>query len=224
MPALPPVPDVLKMVMHFTVGADTNALCVLHYEYSGGPPSGGDCNTFAADAVTAFTAHMAALMNPGNTLTSVQIQDLNSSTGAQGSSTTASVGTRTGATTTANVASLFNHQIARRYRGGKPRSYFPFGNNGDLQTQQSWGASFISAANSGFAAWNSAFVGSTSTSTTISAHVNVSYYSGFTNVSYGSPTKYRRVPTLRVGGPVIDVITNSTINSRVGSIRRRIGR
>jgi hypothetical protein len=116
---------------------------------------------------------------------------------------------------------LVNYLINRRYRGGRPRGYWPLGSQSDWANNQGWGSSFLSAAGGGLGAFVTGIVGLSAGSTTLLDHVNISYYNGFTNVSYGTPTKYRRVPTPRTV-PVIDSISSIVLSSKFGSVRRRI--
>jgi hypothetical protein len=51
--------------------------------------------------------------------------------------------------------------------------------------------------------------------------VNVSYYEGWTIEERGTPARAFNVPTLRVGGPVIDGIETFQTRLKVGTQRRR---
>lgn len=221
MAPLPPVPDVIRVEIEWSVGPDPLAITRLWYQYTGGPPVAADCTTLAGDVITALTAHFPALATSSIKVTAVRVTDMASSTGADVTVTASLVGSRSGGIVPAGSAVLSNYHISRRYRGGKPRSYLPFLAASDISDAQDWSAAGVAAV---LAAWTTianALVGDTAGSTTIAAHVNVSYYEGFTNVPYGVPTKYRRTPTLRVGGPQVDVINSITVPQRIASQRRR---
>lgn len=221
-PPLPPVTDVLKATLIWDVGSDLNVQCVTHWEYSGGPPTGADCTTLAGLIRSSMNTNGTTLLNNSFFFSGVDVLDLNSSSGASGIHISNFAGTRSGVDLTGGTAVLVNHAISRRYRGGKPKSFLPWGVAGDLLTPQTWTTGLVSAADTAWANFVTGVIGSVGGSTTIASHVNVSYFQGFTNVPYGSPTKYRRVPTLRSGGPVVDVITSSSINNRPSSQRRRL--
>lgn len=221
MAPLPPVPDVIRAEIQWGVGPDPLAITRLWYQYTGGPPVAADCSAFAADLIVSLTAHFPALATSSIHCLGVRITDMASSTGADVTVTAALVGSRAGGIVPAGSAVLANYHVSRRYRGGKPRSYLPFLAASDISDAQDWSAGGVAAV---LAAWSliaNGLVGDTSGSTNISAHVNVSYYEGFTNVPYGVPTKYRRTPTLRVGGPQVDVINSITVPQRIASQRRR---
>lgn len=221
MPALPPVPNVIQCRFVYTIGADIAAMNRIYLVYTGGPPASADLNSIAGGINTAWGTNIKALMPSAYSLTSINLLDLASSTGAQGTNATVVAGTRAGGTMTANCTALVNWVMARRYRGGKPRTYWPFGVAGDTTTPQKWGTTFITAVNTGVNNFISGVIGLTAGTTTISAHGNVSYYHGFTNVPYGSPTRYRQTPTLR-SSPVVDTITTGACSAVIGSQRRRL--
>jgi hypothetical protein len=115
---------------------------------------------------------------------------------------------------------LVNYVIGRRYRGGKPRSYFPWGSSQEIFTRQSWNPTFVTNVDSGLAAYFSAVIGTTVGGTTLTEHVNVSYYSGFTVVTNPVTHRARNVPTVRAV-PVVDNILSFAASSRPASQRRR---
>jgi hypothetical protein len=114
------------------------------------------------------------------------------------------------------------HQIARRYRGGKPKSFFPWGVVTDFSSPQLWTSAFANSATGDYATFIAAVRAIAAGSTTLSNYVNVSYFSGSTVVINPVTGRARNVPTLRTGGPVVDSIVASTANTRIGSQRRRI--
>jgi hypothetical protein len=224
MPALPPVPNVIRVIFHWGLEADNAAQTRRYFSYTGGAPSTGDCNALAADIDTAGGASFPSILSNAYQLSSVVVQDLASTSGAEGISSGAHGGTRAGTPTPVNTGTLTNWLIPRRYRGGKPRSYFPFLVAGDLVNNQAYTTASTTAVDTALGTFVAAVIGATSGSTVIAAHVNVSYYEGFTNVPYGSPTKYRRTPTLRPGGPLVDVIATHQTSSKPGTQRRRFQR
>lgn len=220
MTALPPVPNVLKIEYDWTIGEDMTALTRFHVRYTGGPPSGADCNTLAGDHFTTASTDLLPLLSTANALAEVRVVDLSSASGAQGVHVGPASGSRSGAGMFAQACLLVNEHIARRYRGGKPRMYLPLGIASDLADPQTWSSAFLTPATVGVFAWYVAFIAFLAGTTQCVALVNLSYYSGFTNVPYGSPTKYRRTPTVR-SSPVVDDIQTLSIRSKVATQRRR---
>lgn len=220
MAALPAVPNVIKCDYHFAVGGDINAMVREHWQYSGGPPTSANLVSLSATINTSFGTNLKALMNTSNSLIEVFLTDLNSTSGFSGGTVATTAGTR-GGSAPASFCAMTQGLIARRYRGGKPRNYWPFLVTADLTTEQRFSGTATTAVNTGVAAHTAAVVGASAGGCTITALVNVSYYQGFTNVPYGSPTKYRRTPTLRAGGPAVDAITSRICSARPGTQRRR---
>jgi hypothetical protein len=220
-PPLPAVPNVIRVTHQFTLGTDLNATTRFHWSYSGTPPSNATCATFATSLMGLAGAHLASLLSSENTLDSISVQDLSSSSGGFGIDTTSIAGTRAEGTLPAGTAVLLSGPIARRYRGGKPRTYWPFGTSTDLLTANQWTTAAQADFINGLSAYESDFDGQTSGGCTIGELVNVSYYEGFTSVLNPITGRTKDVPKLRVGGPIVDILTNIVVNPRPASQRRR---
>jgi hypothetical protein len=223
-PALEPVPDVVRLSFDFVVGLDQTAGTRLFFRYGGGPPSAADCISLAADAKTAADTNFLPLMVPATAIDFAVVTDLASDTGASGQSGVQTVGTRGGSELPAGVATLTDYEIARRYRGGKPRSYWVFGSTTDLANASTWNATYTGEVLAGVNAFVAAFVGATAGTTTITQHVNVSYF-GPPNVVITNPVtgRARNISTRRVP-PIVDPITAVVVPSKPSSQRRRYQR
>lgn len=136
MPALPDVPGVIRFEVNFTVGTDAAALVRAYWSYTGGVPTPGDMAAFAGQLYSAYSGPGVALYHTDTTLDLVQCVDLSSSTGSTGEAAGPLVGTRAGESLGADVCALMNFSIGRRYRGGKPRMYLPYGVADDLLTRR----------------------------------------------------------------------------------------
>jgi hypothetical protein len=130
------------------------------------------------------------------------------------------LGTESGAPLSAATAVLQNLNISRRYRGGKPRTYWPLFNSTDLSNPGEWGAANLTAFNTAMTAHRADILAATEGSTIMLNQVNVSYVDGYTWVSYGTPLKWRREATYRAT-PLIDVINGWAANLKPASQRRR---
>lgn len=220
MPPLPVVPNVLRVDLEYSVGEDTAIITRLHWSYTGGPPSVVDAETLAGDIISAHNTDLKSLLFTGNELIGVRVTDLSSSSGADATIPATQAGSRTGSFLPAGACTLANYHISRRYRGGKPRSYFPFGVQGDMQDGQRWTSGYQTSATSGVVAFFAAVSLLTSGSTTLSEPVNVSYYSGFTVVTSPTTGRARNVAKLRTT-PVVDVINTETVAPKIAYQRRR---
>lgn len=221
MPSPPVAPNVLRVRFGFTVGEDVNALSALHFKWSGTAPTAAACAAIASDMQGDFATFAEPLMDESTKLTSTIVQDLTSSTGAEGEFTGTDAGTRSGDELPAEAAALWNHRISRRYRGGKPRSYWPFGVESDLEDRQTWASAFVSAVETGWGTFLTNVAGRPShDGVVVGALCSLSIYEGFTVVTNPITGRARNVPTYR-SSAIIDPIVSGSLNIRVGSQRRR---
>lgn len=220
MPALPAVPQVIRNVLHFTLEEDLHAIVRFFILYDGSAPSNSDMATYAANVGVAFDVNLASLMSTQYHCTQCVSTDLTSDTSGEGEDTFDSPGTRSGTTIPASLAALEKLHVNRRYRGGHPRTYWPFGVAADQADAQTWDAGFLTDQATAFALWNSAILSLTPGSAATVGQVNVSYYKGFT-VHTGVTGRARNVPTPRAT-PVIDRITDFSWPAGMASQRRRL--
>jgi hypothetical protein len=190
-------------------------------QYTGTSPTNAQLTTFDAAVAAAITSRFVSLMTSAVNVTGIQSTDLTSPTGAVDTSAPTIVGTRAGGVMPAEVSFVASYLIARRYRGGHPRGYWPFGSETDLFNPRVWVGTFpgiVQTALTNFfadVATAGAVFGTTYT------HVNVSYYQGFTVVINPLTGRARNVPKLRVGGPVVDGVTSVIGRTTPGVQRRR---
>jgi hypothetical protein len=219
MPALPNVPNVIKARLNWQDSADLAVYNTLFFQYSGSAPSSADITSLAA-AIDNAVGDQDSLWQAATVLLGCECTDLSSSTAAQGSDAVAINGIRDGNTLAGGTAVVVNYRINRRYRGGKPRNYFPWLVSQDLTNRQLWSTAAIEAVEEGMAAIFTAILGTTAGGTTLTNHVNVSYYEGFTVEGGTGGKRARNVPTVRTT-PLVDTIQSLTCLSRPGSQRRR---
>jgi len=124
-PALPSVPNAIRVDILTNVGADVAALSRIHVAYSGGPPSSADATGLAAALYTIFAATLAPYMHLSDALRGVEVTDLSSPTGGQGSHTQLTIGSLAGQPLPADVCLLASMTIGRRYRGGPAPADLP---------------------------------------------------------------------------------------------------
>lgn len=219
MPPLPSVPNVVKCQLLWSDASDADVRTTWFFRYSGGSPTATDATNLAAD-IYGVISSLAPLWTSDVQLTGVEVTDLSSPGGGQGIHAQSTAGSRLGGDLAGGTCLVVGYVIQRRYRGGKPRSYFPWLDSTDLQTRQSWQASVLTTVDSDLAGAFSSIIGLSSGTTTITDHVNVSYYDGFTVVTSPTTGRARNVPKLRTV-PVVDVITSFAARVTPGSQRRR---
>lgn len=152
MPRLPDTPGVVKVECLGTAES-INIVNLFHLGYSGIAPTAPICADVASDVAASFEARFLPNMPAIYSLNKVVVTDLSSDTGASGeddiTGATGSAGANKLALSSCVVGSW---QIARRYRGGKPRTYLSPVQNGIL------GADMYITAGSG-ATLQAAFAG-----------------------------------------------------------------
>lgn len=216
-----PLPDVpcvrVKLDYQDVSGFDAGSRFFL--SYSGSAPTGANCTTLAGDVATAWAANIAPLVTAEWSLKEVDVLDIATNSGFSGQATPSDAGTRTGPTLPLQCATNVEYNISRRYRGGKPRMFLPPGAEADLVNQSHYDGTYVTAVNTGitafFAALEALSIGAMGTL----AHVNLSYYSGFRNVT-NSSGRERAVPVYRPTA-LHDVVSGYSCKALVGSQRRR---
>lgn len=218
MPSLPAVPNVAKVVFQWSDGADFNAQNVMHFHYTGSPTSAN-----LITAVTAMDTFIAANIAPyiGTHLhyLSTTITDLSTMAQPHAVAGTSTVGTRAGTAVPSAACALQRGTIPRRYKGGKPRVYLPFGTSSDLTTSNEWSGAALTDFTTGF---NVLLNAATAHSAPLNFDhsVNIGYYSGYT-LGPAQPGGFRKKVPTPLGAPNVDTITVWTSIPRVASQRRR---
>ena len=205
MPARPDAANILKVEFLWSQNG-VPAANVQYVKWSGTAPTAGACAAIAADLGNAFWNIAKANYSTQTIFQACRVTDLTTSTGASGSAAIETDGTAGGEGLPAQACCLVNHTIARRYRGGHPRTYYPALSSAVQATPQAWTSGAVTSmgsAQAAFALEASTFSESGCAGVYV---VNVSY------VTSGAP----RVT------PVIDQITGSTVSGIFRTQRRRV--
>lgn len=220
MTPLPPVPNVLQITHTWTDGADANAIVRHHAKWTGSPLDPATGIDMANSIMTTFSG--ADNLASSSFYDSVNIVDLTAGATLNATSTNSPVaGGLAGTPIGGGSAVLCNYEGVWRYRGGKPRSYYPFGDSSSVLTQQTWTTDFIGDVQTQVEALRLLYAALSIGGCTLAGQVAVSYYSGVTGVPYPTnPDRTRNVPTKRVT-PLIYEILTVTANDKIASQRRR---
>lgn len=207
MPALPAAPGVAKIIVQQTL-ANVNVFNVLHaYGFNAAGYSQAELDSLASTFRTAWVSNVIPLQDGDLTLGSVLTQDLSTDIGLQGSATGTTPGTNVGSSISANAACCWSWKIANRYRGGHPRTYIGGLNLNALTNPNTLVASYVTsqlaAANAVRTAVNGLVVGADN------------WVLGC--VSYYTAGALRPTPLFRA-------FTSVSVDNRVDSQRRRLGR
>ena len=192
----------------------------VHLGYDDGPPDDATGDAIASKATGQWDVHCAGLCAVGLNLVSVNVRDLASKTGVDRTDTTGSNGTRAGAPLDVSACMLVNYKIRRQYRGGKPRSYIPWGTFNDLQNSRRWSQAFLDECGSHWAQWESVMKGQTG-NVSLGGFVNVPYYHDFVNSVDPGTGRYDCDPKM-LEATQSEVITSFSMNPTLGSQRRRL--
>jgi hypothetical protein len=207
MPALPNVPNVIKSIIKHGTNTGEELFNILFWEYAG-TMTDAIIGDFASEVSSAWISRIMPLLSQDTALQEVEAIDLTSSTAPVGIDGTTQVGGESGDATPINCAMVISHEIARRYRGGHPRTYLGGIANSFLASANHWATADVGDVVAAFAEFVNDVGGFAESGVTIDAFVNVSYRSG---------------GAIRVS-PVVDPILNVAGRSRVCSQRRRLGK
>lgn len=221
MPALPDYPNVLKVRTHFTIGADADVSTTIHMKYSGTAPTDAVATLLATDIKGMADSNFAPVVGTANTINAVEVQDLTSATAGYGIFGTPTAGSRTGEALPAAVCVLDSLAIARRYRGGKPRNYWPWGTASDVLNPSAWTTDFVTDCNTAIAGFIDEATSLSEEGTVTGAWCSVSYYSGFTSVLNPITGRTRDIPTVRAVAIAPDEILSQVISPKPATQRRR---
>jgi hypothetical protein len=173
----------------------------------------------AGDVATAWNSDLAGVTSDEWSLTAVDIQDIATDMGLSGTVSVSHPGTQAGGTPASQVAINCEFNIARRYRGGKPRWYQPGSGASNVQDGAHWTTAFVTTNNAAVLAFFTAVEALSVGAMGTLDHVNLSYYKGFTNVT-NSSGRTRAAPNYRAAA-VVDSVTGYATKQMFGSQRRR---
>jgi hypothetical protein len=206
-PALPFVPGVAKIVVKQTQDG-VPVYNIFHAD--GGAGTGWtttELNALATAVKNSWQSNFLVYQHAGLQLVDVTAIDLASDTGPQATVTSGVFGTLTGTKLSANAAACISWKIARRYRGGHPRTYVGGGVPGQLSTANTWTTTVTSSWKTSALALRTAI--NAVTTSAGSAKMSCVHY-------------YRNGALLAV--PLVSQITDAVVDDRVDSQRRRLGR
>lgn len=209
MTTLPAAHGVVKLTIGGAIGSSVWA-CRLHFlmDTTAGIDNSQATQIAVSGMAAATTLFSGSLWNANTSVTSCLTEDLTSTSGGVGAASGSGHGTGSGSPPPAQNCTLVKHLIARRYRGGHPRTYLPSGDTTSMATSNTWNTTDVAALQTKWDNFINAILSTTVTGNTVAAYVNVSYYSGH---------------ALR-SSPVIDAIEGSTVEAMIATQRRRVGR
>lgn len=216
-----PAPKCIRTQVNFEDADGHTAQCRFYATYGGSAPTAADLTAVAGSVAGIVTSELMPLVHNSWTSGDAVCTDLTTETSPEGSVAGGAVGQLTGARLPGSTCLVVSKTTGRRFRGGHSRVYIPAGDATKLTNDATWDSTFAGDVQ---VAWEDVeggvFTGAWSGAGAIT-FVMASFYSGFTNVPYGVPTKYRRVPTGRSSAEFFPVLTYIG-KTAVGTQRRRI--
>jgi hypothetical protein len=212
-PALPFVPNVVKIVVEGTT-PDFPWANVFHWTYTGTPPPGATCASFAVSIYNEWVADFIPLMSIPSTLEKVTVVDLASDLGGEGESAASTPGTAGATFISASSAVLVSKTIDRRYRGGHPRSYIFAGIVADLLDSAHWTGAFTASVLAAYSNFTDALNALTHAGTALFGEATVSYVDKALN----PVAPYRRAV------PLVLPVVSFAVEPELANQRRRVGR
>jgi hypothetical protein len=221
MPAPPPV-DAFKCQLIYTVGDVNECGQRFFISWGGVTPTSDDCVTLCNSIATAWEDQLAGCAGDWITLSNVIVTDLSSDMGASAETDTSLVGTREGLPVPIQVAVCIAFHSDRRFRGGHPKTFAPFGTATDYagSSEAEWDGSLVDAVTTGWGNFIAAVLATSGLSTTLAGWIYPSFYSGYNTVGPFPDGKFKYPPKPRAVAAVYG-ITGFTVNSKYGSQRRR---
>jgi hypothetical protein len=218
-PVPPPASPCVRVALAYTQADGSLAGSRFFLSYSGAAPSAANCATLASDVAAAWATHVAPAVTSEWSLTAVDVLDIATDSGAFGIAAVSTDGSQDGTALPAQVAVNCEFDIGRRYRGGKPRMFWPTPSTGQVQDASHWTDDFVTAFNAVVVAFFAEVTALSVGSMGSLAHVNLSYYKGFTNVT-NSSGRTRAAPTYRAAA-LLDSVTGYATKAEMGSQKRR---
>lgn len=220
MTPLPSAPNVIKLSHVFNLGEAANARSHLFVGYSSAPPDATDLNSLCLAAGVSWASEFAGYLITGYDFLGVEAVDLSSPSGAFGSHPVVVAGSRAGAVPGGQAQTLIEMKVARRYRGGKPKSFWPMGSGDDVTGPNTWNPAFIVNLNVSLATYLAVIFPVTFGALVTTGLVNVSYYGPPHHVITNSSGRVRNSSTLR-SAPVVEPIVSTLFVPKLASQRRR---
>lgn len=226
MPALPPIANMVKLLLQFTAPAVTDIITRLFVQGTQQGSTSG-LNTAAQTIANSWTTNIAPLTTSNQTLASVSLEDLTNASSPNG----IWIGSKPGGAGSTFLAApavsfVMRNGINLRSRGGHSRVYIPGIpiNNQSLDDGTQWLASFITTMDGAWTTFLSNVVSALNTAGYGAGSMAVPhYYKGHTWNHTGTPPNdyYKRVAT-PVAAPIpVSSYSLVTANPIIGSQRRR---
>lgn len=224
MAPLPAVPNVIEVKIGWAVGEDIRASSKLHFHSPVASPTAADLQTLANAIGALGNGNFDSGYSSSVKRTSITCTELGSGNQFQGVWTGNVTGARTGAYLPAQTCVLVNFKIGRRYRGGKPRIYLPFGTVTDLSDPQQLTSAAATDMQTKVQTWLTGVLAATGGAITLDRQVSVSYYGAAAPLLAQHKNGETVWTSQRRTAPVVDNVLGISVPTRLATQRRRLQR
>jgi hypothetical protein len=218
-PVPPPSTPCVRVRLDYVNSDDSLASSRFFLSYAGAAPSAATLDTLASDVSAAWGTHIAPNVGSVWTLAGVDIVDITTESGAFGTWGGSIAGGAGGTQLPSQVAVNVEFNLQVRYRGGKPRIFFPAPETSDQQDSANWSNTFVTGMGSAVTAFFAEIEALSLGSIGALAHVDISYYQGFKNVT-NSSGRTRAVPQYR-DTALVRGISGYAVKKLMSSQKRR---
>lgn len=142
---LPDAPGCAQVILSGT-NQTTKFQNIFHFQWTGTAPTPASLAALITSLAAAWNTNFGPLCNTGVALTHGKAADLSSRTSNIAELDVTGAGTRAGSAMTTQVACVVSWAIARRYKGGHPRTYLPAGVLADVTQGHLWTTGFVNSA------------------------------------------------------------------------------
>lgn len=224
MPALPPVANTAMVQTRYICPTDNHLSYIrLHYKWDTGSAQGADMVALATNVHNQWkTLFATANFASGTQLEDSTAVDLTTSSGATGFFAAQQNGAGSGVVPN-SVCGLINWQIARRFRGGKSKTFLSGLSSSAINDTVDISTTFqgnLTSVGTGFLSATGPILSATYPNISGLHMVTVSYFQGFTNYTKPNGREASR-PTLR-SVPVTDIIFKCNVPFKIATQRRRL--
>jgi hypothetical protein len=216
------VPNTIELGLHWAIDEYPNATTKLHFSIAAASATPADLQTLVNGVGAALNGNVSAAIGTHVKLVTVTATELGSGQQNTASAQPNMVGTRAGAWLPANACVLALYKIGVRYRGGKPRSYLPFGTAPDLADAQTLTSAAVTDLQQKWITGVTNIIGIAAGSAKPTGAVTVSYYGGTPPALAQNKNGETTWHSQRRQNPVTYPVLNTTISTRLASQRRRL--
>ena len=214
------VPGVASSVLKGMIGSNPWAV-THHWKFANvtAPWVQADMDLLASTIYTQWVAHLQSITGSNVNVTEVDTIDLTNSSGVGSQYTHTPTSGSTGSVIEpSSMSVVVQNKIPARYRGGHPRTYWPFYGTPDMINEYQWSAPKTVAAQNAVAAW----VGSIASTSFAGGITTLQHVVPRFSYTYTNDPVHHKYTKQRSGLLAVYVVSGYLAAQKVGNQRRRL--